>query len=141
VDHYVLSAGYDAAGSHWSNRHTGQDFAVDLGTPVHAVGAGEVVRVRCGGAFGIEIVLRHPDGSYTHYGHLSAVAVDEGQQVATGQWIAESGSTGNSTGPHLHFEARLTPDWGSDVDPVRWLAERGVTLHADTRGADADADD
>lgn len=128
VETYQLSAGFGSAGSHWAHRHTGQDFAVPIGTPVRAVGAGRVVRVSCGGAFGIEIVLEHPGGYYTQYGHLAAVAVDQGQQVLAGQWIGQSGTSGNSTGPHLHFEVRITPDMGSALDPLPWLAERGVPV-------------
>ncbi|MFF4356851.1 peptidoglycan DD-metalloendopeptidase family protein [Streptomyces sp. NPDC001604] len=128
VETYVLSAGFGSGGDRWANRHTGQDFAVPIGTPVRAVGAGRVVSVSCGGAFGIEIVLQHPGGYYTQYAHLAAVAVDQGQRVDTGQWIGQSGTTGNSTGPHLHFEVRVTPEMGSAVDPVPWLAARGVRL-------------
>ncbi len=126
VDHYELSAGFDSAGAHWAHRHTGQDFAVDIGTPVRVVSAGRVVSVACGGPFGIQIVVRHPDGYYTQYAHLSARAVGRGDQVATGRQIAESGSTGNSTGPHLHFEVRTTAETGSAIDPVEWLTERGI---------------
>ncbi|MFF2504387.1 M23 family metallopeptidase [Streptomyces sp. NPDC058067] len=126
VEHYELSAGFDSAGEHWAHRHTGQDFAVDIGTPVRAVGEGRVVSVSCGGAFGIEIVVSHPGGYYTQYAHLAAVTVDQGEQVRTGQWIGQSGTSGNSTGPHLHFEVRLTPYLGSGIDPVPWLAERGA---------------
>ncbi|MFI6344905.1 peptidoglycan DD-metalloendopeptidase family protein [Streptomyces sp. NPDC050560] len=128
VEDYALSAGFASAGAHWANRHTGQDFAVDVGTPVRAAAEGRVERVSCGGAFGMQIVLRHEDGYFTQYAHLSSVAVDEGERVAAGQWIGQSGSTGNSTGPHLHFEVRLTPEQGSAVDPVPWLAERGVVV-------------
>lgn len=128
VDGYQLSAGYDSEGEHWEHRHTGQDFAVPLGTPVRAVGAGRVVSVACGGPFGIQIVLRHPNGYWTQYAHLSSVAVRPGEEVAAGQSIGQSGSTGNSTGPHLHFEVRTTPEYGSAVDPVGWLNERGLTV-------------
>ncbi|RPF34780.1 M23 family metallopeptidase [Streptomyces sp. TLI_185] len=128
VETYELSAGFGSGGDRWANRHTGQDFAVPIGTPVRAVGAGRVVSVSCGGAFGIEIVIQHPGGYYTQYAHLAAVAVDEGERVDTGQWIGQSGTTGNSTGPHLHFEVRVTPQMGSAVDPVPWLAARGVPL-------------
>ncbi|MGW0139559.1 M23 family metallopeptidase [Streptomyces calvus] len=128
VETYVLSASYGSGGARWANRHTGQDFAVPIGTPVRAVGAGEVVKVSCGGAFGIEIVLRHAGGYYTQYAHLAAVAVDQGERVETGQWIGQSGTSGNSTGPHLHFEVRVTPEMGSAVNPVSWLAGRGVSL-------------
>ncbi|MGC3002371.1 peptidoglycan DD-metalloendopeptidase family protein [Streptomyces sp. G35A] len=128
VETYQLSASYGSGGTRWANRHTGQDFAVPIGTPVRAVGTGKVVKVSCGGAFGIEIVLRHPGGYYTQYAHLAAVAVDQGERVTTGQWIGQSGTSGNSTGPHLHFEVRVTPEMGSAVDPVRWLVQRGVPL-------------
>ncbi|WP_030938785.1 M23 family metallopeptidase [Streptomyces sp. NRRL S-646] len=128
VETYELSAGFGSGGDRWANRHTGQDFAVPIGTPVRAVGAGRVVSVSCGGAFGIEIVIQHPGGYYTQYAHLAAVAVDQGERVDTGQWIGQSGTTGNSTGPHLHFEVRVTPQMGSAVDPVPWLAARGVPL-------------
>ncbi|MFF4208920.1 peptidoglycan DD-metalloendopeptidase family protein [Streptomyces sp. NPDC001796] len=128
VESYRLSAPFGSGGDHWAHRHTGQDFAVPIGTPVRAVGAGKVVRVACGGAFGMEVVIQHPDGYFTQYAHLAAVTVDQGEPVATGQWIAQSGTTGNSTGPHLHFEVRVTPEWGSGIDPVPWLTARGVRL-------------
>ncbi|MFJ3620979.1 M23 family metallopeptidase [Streptomyces iakyrus] len=128
VETYELSASYGSGGARWSSRHTGQDFAVPIGTPVRAVGAGRVVKVSCGGAFGMEIVLKHADGYYTQYAHLASLAVDQGEHVSPGQWIGQSGTTGNSTGPHLHFEARVTPEMGSAVNPVSWLAARGVSL-------------
>ncbi|MEU6349340.1 M23 family metallopeptidase [Streptomyces sp. NPDC047072] len=128
VEGYELSAGFGSGGARWANRHTGQDFAVPIGTPVRAAGAGRVVKVSCGGPFGIEIVIGHPGGYYTQYAHLAAVAVDQGENVVPGQWIGQSGTSGNSTGPHLHFEVRVTPETGSAVDPVPWLAARGVPL-------------
>jgi murein DD-endopeptidase MepM/ murein hydrolase activator NlpD len=128
VETYRLSAGFGNGGQHWAHRHTGQDFAVPIGTPVRAVGVGKVLRVTCGGAFGMEIVIGHPGGYCTQYAHLAAVAVEPGDRVAAGQRIAQSGTTGNSTGPHLHFEVRATPELASVVDPVPWLAARGVKL-------------
>ncbi|MER7345991.1 M23 family metallopeptidase [Streptomyces aurantiacus] len=128
LETYDLSAGFDSAGERWAGRHTGQDFAVDIGAPVRSVGAGRVERVACGGGFGIEVVVRHEDGYYTQYAHLASAAVDQGERVRAGQWVGQAGTTGNSSGPHLHFEARVTPDLGSGVDPVKWLAERGVDL-------------
>ncbi|GAA3126709.1 murein hydrolase activator EnvC family protein [Streptomyces rectiviolaceus] len=128
VETYELSAGFDSAGARWSGRHTGQDFAVGIGAPVQAVGAGRVVSVSCGGGFGIEVVVEHEGGYYTQYAHLAAVTVDQGERVDPGQWLGQAGTTGNSTGPHLHFEVRLTPHLGSAVDPGTWLAERGVQL-------------
>ncbi|MFI5549359.1 peptidoglycan DD-metalloendopeptidase family protein [Streptomyces sp. NPDC051738] len=128
VETYELSAAFGNGGVRWAHLHTGQDFAVPIGTPVRAVGDGRVVRVSCGGAFGMEIVLRHADGYFTQYAHLAAVTVDQGERVDAGQWIGQSGTTGNSTGPHLHFEVRVTAELGSAVDPVPWLTARGVGL-------------
>ncbi|MXM65679.1 peptidoglycan DD-metalloendopeptidase family protein [Streptomyces sp. HUCO-GS316] len=128
VERYELSASFGSGGSRWANRHTGQDFAVPIGTPVRTVGAGRVVKVSCGGPFGIEIVIEHQGGYYTHYAHLAAVTVDQGERVATGQWIGQSGTSGNSTGPHLHFEVRVTPESGSAINPVPWLTSRGVPI-------------
>ncbi|MFH0517484.1 M23 family metallopeptidase [Streptomyces sp. M41] len=128
VESYALSASFGSGGKRWARRHTGQDFAVPIGTPVRAVGDGRVVKVSCGGAFGMEIVVRHTDGYYTQYAHLASVAVDQDERVDAGQWIGQSGTTGNSTGPHLHFEVRVTAELGSSVDPVPWMTERGVQL-------------
>lgn len=128
VQQYALSAGFNSSGARWAKRHTGQDFAVGIGTPVRSIGAGRVISVSCGGGFGIEIIVQHPGGYFSQYAHLAAVTVDQGDQVRTGQWIGQAGTTGNSTGPHLHFEVRLTPYLGSGVDPVAWLRKRGVWL-------------
>ncbi|MDQ0942223.1 M23 family metallopeptidase [Streptomyces sp. V1I1] len=128
VEKYELSAGFNSAGERWAKRHTGQDFAVGIGTPVRAIGAGRVISVSCGGGFGIEVVVQHPGGYFSQYAHLAAVTVDQGDRVRIGQWIGQTGTTGNSTGPHLHFEVRLTPYLGSGVDPVAWLNARGVWL-------------
>ncbi|MFF3345744.1 peptidoglycan DD-metalloendopeptidase family protein [Streptomyces sp. NPDC002779] len=128
LETYALSASYGSGGKRWARRHTGQDFAVPIGTPVRAVGAGRVVRVSCGGPYGVEVVLEHAGGYYTQYAHLAAVAVDQGERVGVGQWIGQSGTSGNSTGPHLHFEVRVTPETGSAVDPVAWLAARDVGI-------------
>ncbi|MFA3877199.1 peptidoglycan DD-metalloendopeptidase family protein [Streptomyces sp. MMCC 100] len=128
VETYELSASFGSGGARWANRHTGQDFAVPVGTPVRSVGAGRVLKVSCGGAFGIQVVIQHAGGYCTQYAHLAAVAVDQGDRVDAGQWIGQSGTTGNSTGPHLHFEVRVTPEMGSALDPVPWLSQRGVPL-------------
>ncbi|GAA3784662.1 peptidoglycan DD-metalloendopeptidase family protein [Streptomyces phyllanthi] len=120
---------YRATGSSWSKGyHTGLDFPVPTGTTVKSVAAGEVVSAGWGGSFGYQVVIRHTDGRYTQYAHLSAIAVKSGQSVASGQRIGRSGSTGNSTGPHLHFEVRTGPGFGSDVDPVAYLRARGVRV-------------
>ncbi|MEU7058820.1 M23 family metallopeptidase [Streptomyces sp. NPDC046197] len=125
-DSYV-STGYKTGGSLWSSgAHTGIDFHAASGTTVHAVGMGTVVQAGWGGAYGNQIVIRMADGMYTQYGHLSSIGVSVGQTVVPGQQIGLSGATGNATGPHLHFEARTGPDYGSDVDPVAYLRKHGV---------------
>ena len=128
VEGYELSAPFGGAGDHWSGGHTGQDFAVPVGTPVRAVGAGRVTSLTCGDGFGISMVVQHGAGLYSQYAHLSAVMARPGGRVMSGQRIALSGDTGNSTGPHLHFEVRRKPDLGSGVDPVPWLRLHGVRL-------------
>lgn len=124
-----VSTGYKTGGSLWSSgSHTGIDFHAASGTPVHAVGVGTVVETGWGGAYGNQIVIRMADGMYTQYGHLSSIGVSVGQKVVPGQRIGLSGATGNVTGPHLHFEARTTPDYGSDIDPVAYLRKHGVNV-------------
>ncbi|MFD4529320.1 transglycosylase family protein [Streptomyces sp. NPDC058470] len=120
---------YHATGSSWSKGyHTGVDFPVPTGTSVKSVAAGSVVSAGWGGSFGYQVVVRHADGRYTQYAHLSAISVKTGQSVAGGQRIGRSGSTGNSTGPHLHFEVRTGPGFGTDVDPVAYLRAGGVRI-------------
>lgn len=120
---------YHASGSHWSKGyHTGVDFLAPTGSTVKAVEAGQVVTAGWGGSYGYQVVIRHPDGRYTQYGHLSAISVRAGQGVSTGQRIGRSGSTGNATGPHLHFEVRTGPGFGTDIDPVAYLRAGGVRL-------------
>ncbi|MET7645468.1 transglycosylase family protein [Streptomyces sp. NPDC005426] len=119
---------YHQAGSWSSGYHTGVDFPVPTGTSVKAVASGTVVSAGWGGAYGYQIVIRHGDGKYSQYAHLSSLLVRSGQHVGGGQRIARSGSTGNVTGPHLHFEVRTGPDYGSDVDPLAYLRAGGVRV-------------
>ncbi|TJZ50244.1 M23 family metallopeptidase [Streptomyces piniterrae] len=128
VERYDLSAPFGGAGGHWVGRHTGQDLKVPVGTPVRSVGAGRIVSLTCGDGFGISMVVRHRRDLYSQYAHLSAALAGPGEQVRPGERIALSGDTGNSTGPHLHFEVRRTPSLGSGVDPATWLRDRGVGL-------------
>ncbi|MEV6053405.1 M23 family metallopeptidase [Streptomyces sp. NPDC052107] len=133
VKSYTLSASFAQAGSHWVAKHSGQDFAVPTGTDVVAAHGGTVVKAGPNGAgdgpaYGNAIVISHGNGTYSQYAHLSRIDVKVGQIVKTGQHIARSGSTGNSTGPHLHFEVRKTPNYGSAVDPVAFLRAKGVTV-------------
>ncbi|RPK90182.1 M23 family metallopeptidase [Streptomyces sp. ADI98-10] len=124
-----VTTGYKTGGSLWSSgSHSGVDFMAPSGSSVVAVGAGTVVEAGWGGAYGNNIVLRMTDGTYTQYGHLSSIGVSVGQSVASGQQIGLSGSTGNSTGPHLHFEARTSPEYGSDMDPVGYLRSHGLNV-------------
>ncbi|MEU6590389.1 M23 family metallopeptidase [Streptomyces sp. NPDC046881] len=129
IAHSYVSTGYQASSSLWSSgSHTGIDFHAASGTAVHAVGSGTVVSTGWGGAYGNQIVIRMADGMYTQYGHLSSIGVTVGQKVAPGQQIGLSGATGNVTGPHLHFEARTSPEYGSDIDPIAYLRKHGVNL-------------
>ncbi|GAA3893727.1 hypothetical protein GCM10023084_53260 [Streptomyces lacrimifluminis] len=133
VKKYRLSASFNQAGTMWSSTHSGQDFAVASGTKVVAAHGGTVVKAGGNGAgdgpaYGNAVVIKHGNGTYSQYAHLSRINVKVGQVVATGQRIALSGNTGNSSGPHLHFEIRTTANYGSAVDPVAFLRAKGVTV-------------
>ena len=128
VDPAPLSAGFAESGGRWKHRHTGQDFAVFDGVEVRAVGAGTVHFIGCGDGFGNQVIIRHPNGYFTQYAHLSAFLVSTGQRVGAGETIALSGSTGNVSGPHLHFEVRITPQLGSGINPLPWLRDQGVVI-------------
>jgi murein DD-endopeptidase MepM/ murein hydrolase activator NlpD len=124
-----VSTGYQSGGAIWSSgSHTGIDFHAASGTPVHSVGVGTVVEAGWGGAYGNQVVIKMHDGTYTQYAHLSSVSVSAGQEVAAGEQIGLSGATGNVTGAHLHFEARMSPEYGSDLDPVAYLRSHGVNI-------------
>ena len=113
-----ISTGYQEEGPLWaSGHHTGVDYAVPTGTLVVAASQGIVAEVSEGGPYGLQVVLKHPGGLYSQYAHLSSVSVSPGQDVDPGESIALSGNTGNSTGPHLHFEIRTCPNHGCDIDP------------------------
>ncbi|MFJ3901239.1 M23 family metallopeptidase [Streptomyces sp. NPDC090025] len=124
-----VTTGYKTGGSLWSSgSHSGIDFHAAYGSTVVSVGSGTVVETGWGGAYGNNIVIRMTDGTYTQYGHLSGITVSVGQHVTPGDRIGISGSSGNSTGPHLHFEARTSPEYGSDINPVSYLRARGVNV-------------
>ncbi|MGF0175298.1 LysM peptidoglycan-binding domain-containing M23 family metallopeptidase [Streptomyces sp. Marseille-Q5077] len=129
LDGATLGTAYKVAGSMWSSGyHTGVDFSAPTGTPLKAVGAGTVVSAGWGGAYGNQVVIQLADGHYAQYAHLSSLSVSSGQSVTAGQQVGLSGATGNVTGPHLHFEIRTTPDYGSDLDPVAYLRSKGVSI-------------
>ncbi|MFF4243647.1 M23 family metallopeptidase [Streptomyces sp. NPDC001822] len=120
---------YHQRGSAWSTGlHTGVDFVVPTGTQVEAIGPGEVVAAGAGGDYGNQVVIRHEDGTYSQYAHLSQVKAVVGQSVQGGTLIGWSGDTGNATGPHLHFEMRTGPAFGSDIPPVPYLRAKGLIL-------------
>ncbi len=98
--------------------HTGMDLAAPTGTPIHAAGDGIIVFAGRWGGYGNCVIVDHGGGTATLYGHCSRLAVSEGQNVGEGQTIAYVGSTGLSTGPHLHFEVRRD---GHPVDPMGYL--------------------
>ncbi|MDT9680902.1 M23 family metallopeptidase [Streptomyces sp. TRM76323] len=133
VTGYTLTASFNQGGSMWSHKHSGQDFAVPVGTPVKAAHGGTVVKAGPNGggdgpAYGNAIVIKHSNGTYSQYAHLSKINVSIGSKVKTGQLIARSGNTGNSSGPHLHFEIRTTPNYGSAVNPAAFLRAEGVVI-------------
>jgi murein DD-endopeptidase MepM/ murein hydrolase activator NlpD len=115
----VLSSGY---GERWGRPHKGIDIAAEEGTPVYAAADGEVVFADASkGGYGNLVILKHSAGWMTIYGHNSRILVDEGDHVRQGAAIAEVGSTGRSTGPHLHFEIRIDSE---AVDPMIHLPAR-----------------
>jgi murein DD-endopeptidase MepM/ murein hydrolase activator NlpD len=94
--------------------HSGVDLAAPLGSPIAATSNGRVNRAGWNGGYGLYIAVDHPGGVETRYGHMSRLNVVEGQTVRRGDIIGFVGSTGQSTGPHLHYEVRLN---GRAVDP------------------------
>jgi murein DD-endopeptidase MepM/ murein hydrolase activator NlpD len=105
--------------------HTGQDLGAPLGTPVYAAAAGRVTTAGLNGTAGNQIILDHDGTVQSVYDHLSVIGVPVGARVRAGQLLGRVGSTGRSTGAHLHFEIRLR---GQPIDPVPFLKARGVQL-------------
>lgn len=101
-----------------SEVHSGVDIAAPLGSPIRAVGAGMVIFSGPLAGYGNLVVVQHGRGLSTHYGHCQNISVSLGQRVAAGQVLAEVGSTGISTGPHLHFELRIA---GKAYDPRYYM--------------------
>ncbi len=100
--------------------HTGIDLQAVTGTPVHATGDGVVESAGWSGRYGKRVVIDHGNGIQTYYAHLSKLRVVPGEEVRRGEVIALSGSTGHSTGPHVHYEIRLG---GTPVNPYRYMAK------------------
>ncbi|MDS1135112.1 M23 family metallopeptidase [Nitratireductor indicus] len=99
--------------------HSGIDFRAQRGTNVHATGAGKVVKAGWNGGYGRMVEIDHGNGLTSRYAHMSKIEVKEGQTVTTGTVVGEVGSSGRSTGPHLHYEVRRS---GNAVNPTRFLA-------------------
>lgn len=114
-------------GMRWGVLHAGIDLAMPADTPIRAAGAGTVVTAGWAyPGYGISVVIDHGNGILTHYAHQSRTAVQVGNRVTAGQVIGYEGSTGDSTGPHLHFEVH-NGLW-SQLDPGPWMRARGVNL-------------
>jgi hypothetical protein len=126
---YVLTAGYGDCGAHWASCHTGEDFAVPTGTPVMSAGDGVVTFAGWNGAYGNSVHVLHAGGVATWYAHLSRIDTSRGARVTAGDVVGAVGTTGNSTGPHLHFEVRRgatdTYD-GQPTAPLAWLNQHDL---------------
>lgn len=105
-------------GQRWGREHTGVDLAVPIGTKVKASDGGKVIFTGRSGGYGLLVKVDHGNGYVTYYGHLSKILVKDGDRVAKGDVIALSGNTGNTTGPHLHFEVRKN---GVPQNPLTYL--------------------
>ena len=115
VDDYVITS---YVGPRWGRTHNGIDLAVNVGTPVKSSTAGTVIQSGWNGGYGISVYVDCGDGMVIRYGHLSETSVEVGQTVAQGDLLGLSGNTGNSTGPHLHFEMRVNDEV---VDPLEYV--------------------
>ena len=101
-----------------SSAHTGLDIGSPSGTSVKAAASGTVIWAGYKGSLGNLVVISHSNGVQTYYGHCSKLLVSAGQKISAGQVIAKVGSTGRSTGPHLHFEIRIN---GSSINPQSYI--------------------
>ena len=115
----VLTSAY---GWRWGRMHQGIDIAAPVGTPILAAASGEAIGAGWHSGYGNLIKLKHPDGSITLYAHINKILVSHGQKVVQGEQIAEMGSTGRSTGSHLHFE--IHPEGEEAIDPLVLLGSR-----------------
>ncbi|GAA2250421.1 M23 family metallopeptidase [Streptomyces atrovirens] len=124
---YTLSSTFGQAGAYWSSGyHTGLDFAAPTGTLIKAVHTGTITSAGWDGSYGYKTVLTLDDGTEVWYAHQSSISVSVGQKVNTGDVIGRVGSTGNSTGAHLHLEVHSGGS-GSGIDPMAWLQSKGLT--------------
>jgi murein DD-endopeptidase MepM/ murein hydrolase activator NlpD len=120
-----LTSGY---GGRWGTFHYGIDLAAPMRTPEYAAVDGVVLRAGSASGFGLAVYILHENGDVTVYGHMDKILVEPGQYVEAGETIALLGNRGQSTGPHLHFEVHQGGLNGKKVDPIKWLAARGVEV-------------
>jgi murein DD-endopeptidase MepM/ murein hydrolase activator NlpD len=120
-----LTSGF---GSRWGTFHYGIDLAAPMHTPEYAAADGVVLRAGAASGFGLAVYILHENGDVTVYGHMDEILVEPGQYVEAGETIALLGNRGQSTGPHLHFEVHQGGEDGERIDPIDWLAERGVSI-------------
>ncbi|MFE3552119.1 M23 family metallopeptidase [Streptomyces kronopolitis] len=125
---YRISAPYGIRGAWLAGHHTGVDLAVRAGTRIRSVGSGTVVLARRSGSYGNAVTIRMNDGRYVLFGHLSRITVRPGQKVRARTRLGYSGATGRATGPHLHLEVRTSRRYGSDINPLAYLAHHGIHL-------------
>jgi murein DD-endopeptidase MepM/ murein hydrolase activator NlpD len=114
-------------GQRWGRLHAGVDLAAPHGTPVRAAGAGTVVTAGVQAGYGNAVLIDHGNGYLTHYGHLAAIGVQAGDRVVGGAQIGNEGSTGHSTGPHLHFEVH-EGSYKNPIEPTAWLHAQGADI-------------
>jgi murein DD-endopeptidase MepM/ murein hydrolase activator NlpD len=122
---YRLTARFGMSGGMWSSNHTGLDFAAPSGTPIIAVANGTITKTGSAGAYGNQTIETLEDGTEIWYCHQTDIGVSPGDSVTAGQQIGTVGSTGNTTGPHLHLEVR--PGGGDPVDPFQALVFHGLS--------------
>ncbi|MCT7353564.1 M23 family metallopeptidase [Streptomyces sp. 15-116A] len=124
---YTITSTFGQAGAYWSSgQHTGLDFAAPTGTLIKAVHTGTITSAGWDGSYGYKTVLTLEDGTEIWYAHQSSISVSVGQKVNTGDVIGRVGSTGNSTGAHLHLEVHPGGS-ASGIDPLAWLRSKGLT--------------
>lgn len=114
----TITSRYGERSSIRSSTHTGLDICAPAGTEIHAIAKGTVVEAKRNGAYGNLVKIDHGNGVETWYAHTSKMLVTEGQEIKAGELIALVGSTGNSTGPHLHLEIRIN---GEHINPQQYL--------------------
>jgi murein DD-endopeptidase MepM/ murein hydrolase activator NlpD len=124
VNGYHLTGRFGQTSGLWSSFHSGLDFAAPEGTEIRSIAPGVVTQASSDGAFGNKTVVRLDDGTVLWYCHQSQFGVQVGQRLASGDLVGYVGSTGNTTGPHLHLEVH--PGGGDAVDPETWLPTHGL---------------